>query len=246
MKLFRKIRQNLLSTGRIRNYLKYAIGEIVLVVIGILLALQINNWNVLRKQQAKTQVYYQQLLDDMKADKEYARFLINKFESQRAAYNKYLEKFNTPAYTKNAMYKDLLALNMESYSINFDISTLESLQNSGEIVLLPPDLRNKLLDLRLHMQKVTADERLDNTSKSEVVEHLSILMGEKSLEERLSNQKVLKKELNLERNKNEIILSLEAIQGWMNFSELKSIHLLKEITKEIDAVEKMIVKEVRK
>ena len=45
IKFFRKIRQNLLSEGKSRKYFKYAIGEIVLVVIGILIALQINNWN---------------------------------------------------------------------------------------------------------------------------------------------------------------------------------------------------------
>ncbi|WP_052461167.1 DUF6090 family protein [Psychroserpens mesophilus] len=45
IKFFRKIRQNLLSEGKTGKYLKYAVGEIVLVVIGILIALQINNWN---------------------------------------------------------------------------------------------------------------------------------------------------------------------------------------------------------
>ena len=45
IKFFRKIRQNLLSEGKTGKYFKYAIGEIVLVVIGILIALQINNWN---------------------------------------------------------------------------------------------------------------------------------------------------------------------------------------------------------
>jgi len=45
IKFFRKIRQNLLSEGNTRKYLKYAFGEIILVVIGILIALQINNWN---------------------------------------------------------------------------------------------------------------------------------------------------------------------------------------------------------
>jgi len=53
IKFFRKIRQNLLSEGKTGNYLKYAIGEIVLVVIGILIALQINNWNELRKDNRK-------------------------------------------------------------------------------------------------------------------------------------------------------------------------------------------------
>ena len=45
IKFFRKIRQNLLSEGKTGKYFKYAIGEIILVVIGILIALQINNWN---------------------------------------------------------------------------------------------------------------------------------------------------------------------------------------------------------
>ena len=56
IKFFRKIRQKLLAeglpagqAGKAVNYLKYAIGEIVLVMIGILLALQINNWNEHRK-----------------------------------------------------------------------------------------------------------------------------------------------------------------------------------------------------
>jgi len=47
---FRRIRQKLLSENRLTRYLLYAIGEIVLVMIGILLALQINNWNESRKQ----------------------------------------------------------------------------------------------------------------------------------------------------------------------------------------------------
>jgi hypothetical protein len=45
IKFFRKIRQNLLMENKTGKYFKYAIGEIVLVVIGILIALSINNWN---------------------------------------------------------------------------------------------------------------------------------------------------------------------------------------------------------
>lgn len=45
LKFFRSIRKRLLETAKVRNYTLYAIGEIVLVVIGILIALQINNWN---------------------------------------------------------------------------------------------------------------------------------------------------------------------------------------------------------
>ncbi|PNQ73740.1 hypothetical protein C1T31_05240 [Hanstruepera neustonica] len=58
LKFFRHIRQNLLAENKTGKYLKYAIGEIVLVVIGILIALQINNWNDHRK----TQKYEQEIL----------------------------------------------------------------------------------------------------------------------------------------------------------------------------------------
>ena len=60
IKFFRNIRKTLVNEGKTSNpasamasagtYLKYAIGEIVLVVIGILIALQINNWNEAKKQ----------------------------------------------------------------------------------------------------------------------------------------------------------------------------------------------------
>ncbi len=45
IKFFRKIRQNVLNEGKTSKYFKYAIGEIILVVIGILIALQVNNWS---------------------------------------------------------------------------------------------------------------------------------------------------------------------------------------------------------
>jgi sensor domain CHASE-containing protein len=50
IKFFRKIRQNMIKENKVSKYLLYAIGEIVLVVIGILIALQINNQNEFRKQ----------------------------------------------------------------------------------------------------------------------------------------------------------------------------------------------------
>ena len=50
IKFFRKIRKNLLTDGKTGKYFKYAIGEIFLVMVGILLALQVNTWNENRKE----------------------------------------------------------------------------------------------------------------------------------------------------------------------------------------------------
>ncbi len=65
IKFFRKIRQNLLSEGKTGKYFKYAIGEIILVVIGILIALQINNWNENQKLRNQEITYLNNLKDDL-------------------------------------------------------------------------------------------------------------------------------------------------------------------------------------
>lgn len=49
IRFFRNIRQNLLAQGRVTRYLTYAVGEIILVVVGIFIALQLNNWNADQK-----------------------------------------------------------------------------------------------------------------------------------------------------------------------------------------------------
>ena len=64
IKFFRKIRYDLMEKNKTGKYLKYAIGEIILVVIGILIALQINNWNENRK----TQLVELELLENIQAD----------------------------------------------------------------------------------------------------------------------------------------------------------------------------------
>ena len=84
--LFRKIRQKLLAENKIGKYLKYAIGEIILVVIGILIALQINNWNELRKQQQVELKYFYNLKNDLLANNERLNAMINLADSKvRAA-----------------------------------------------------------------------------------------------------------------------------------------------------------------
>ena len=68
IKLFRKIRQNLLMENKTKTYFKYAIGEIVLVVIGILIALSINNWNETNKNEREQIVFLNNLKNDLKND----------------------------------------------------------------------------------------------------------------------------------------------------------------------------------
>lgn len=67
-KFFRKIRLSFLNPEKASGYILYAIGEIVLVVIGILIALQINNWSEEYKDRKLEQSYYCRLLEDTNQD----------------------------------------------------------------------------------------------------------------------------------------------------------------------------------
>jgi len=82
LKFFRHIRQNLLFKGNLRKYLVYAVGEVFLVMIGILLALQINNWNDARKNRQS----FELLFDNIEAD------LISNIEESNIGINFYTEK----------------------------------------------------------------------------------------------------------------------------------------------------------
>jgi lipopolysaccharide/colanic/teichoic acid biosynthesis glycosyltransferase len=84
IKFFRKIRQNMLSEGKSLKYLKYAIGEIVLVVIGILIALQINNWNESRKNGTKEKEYLEGIKTDLEIDVKYIDHFLPLYESRDA------------------------------------------------------------------------------------------------------------------------------------------------------------------
>lgn len=64
----RKIRQKLLRQNRITSYLIYALGEIMLVVIGILIALQVNNWNESRKAKEEQKIILRSFSEDLKSD----------------------------------------------------------------------------------------------------------------------------------------------------------------------------------
>jgi hypothetical protein len=68
LKFFRTIRKKLIEEDNVRKYLLYAIGEILLVVIGILIALQVNNWNEERVAVANEKILLQEVLEAVQAD----------------------------------------------------------------------------------------------------------------------------------------------------------------------------------
>ena len=129
IKFFRNIRLNQLNDGKTTKYLKYAIGEILLVVIGILIALQINNWNENQKADANTLSYIDRMIDDLRKDslmltgqiqsaqhrnefsKELREILDNKIKIQDTSHfiigMQAIGRLDMP-YTNNNTYQDLV------------------------------------------------------------------------------------------------------------------------------------------
>ena len=85
IKIFRNMRQKLLKENRTVGYLKYAFGEIILVVIGILIALSINNWNEQRKAKIIENNFFEDVLQDLKKDQQKLSYY-ELFHTKRAAY----------------------------------------------------------------------------------------------------------------------------------------------------------------
>lgn len=138
-KLFRKIRRELLDELNIKKYLIYAIGEILLVMIGILLAIKVNNLNELELDQKKEIQFYQNFKRQIAEDKQ----IITRNKSYNLNYKSQFqyaiqiieendrEKVDTLGY---------ICLNLTKYS-DFDRSgnLYESIINSGQLELLTND-----------------------------------------------------------------------------------------------------------
>ncbi|BAO76456.1 DUF6090 family protein [Winogradskyella sp. PG-2] len=95
IKFFRKIRQNLLSEGKTGKYFKYAIGEIVLVMIGILLALQVSNWNDKRLEKLTLKSTYEIIAEDLKNDIADINLILKSKKEAEPVFNKVLDGLMT-------------------------------------------------------------------------------------------------------------------------------------------------------
>ena len=97
MRIFKNIRQKLAAENKVMAYLRYAVGEILLVVIGILIALQVNNWNEGRKLNNERKVLINSLISDFKE----TRTRIATKEVENAEAIKRTSRFLSLSYTNN-------------------------------------------------------------------------------------------------------------------------------------------------
>jgi len=163
IKFFRKIRQNMLTENKTGMYFKYAFGEIILVVIGILIALSINNWNEERKVENMGKVYIEEVYLDLKTETSNLNEIILSLSSQYDATEKVLsviesnEKFirDTVQFTKNYWKTASLLI------VQRNLNTFDELRSSGKNGLLKND---SLINL-LHRFYKNLDQIIANFKK---------------------------------------------------------------------------------
>jgi Family of unknown function (DUF6090) len=136
MKLFRKIRHKLLADGKVSQYLKYAIGEIILVVIGILIALSINNWNHDRLLKKEEFSYYQNIKRQLTEDSHVIESNIN-FNNYYYDQYQYAIQLIQKEDRNNLDTLAIIAVNLLEYSdFHQETNIYQTLVSSGEIKLL--------------------------------------------------------------------------------------------------------------
>jgi hypothetical protein len=148
LRFFRNIRKKLAAENKVAKYLRYAIGEIFLVVIGILIALQINNWNENRKERLIEIKYLSNLKHDLQSDSTDLVYYKNIRLGQVSAVQeliKYAESNDVnDIYKLDSLYTTI-ALWWEFVPNN---NTFEELISSGNLQLIRNDsIKNLLLDL---------------------------------------------------------------------------------------------------
>lgn len=170
MKLFRDIRQALINQGSIKRYVLYAIGEILLVMIGISLAFQVNNWNDDRINKNAEIRYYENIRDQIADDRslilEQVHFN-NRYMSRFKYLNQVIENNNRDKVDSlGTIVRDLT-----QYS-DFDRqgNIYETMVNSGEIKLLRNyDIVNGIRELE---EKYTYLNRMENIHYDAMMTHV--------------------------------------------------------------------------
>lgn len=158
---FRKIRRKLLSKGNTSQYLKYALGEVVLVVVGILIALQINNWNQKRINIKNEQIYLLGLKEEFQISKFKLKELMSVNQKNYSGARKilaYTNSVNEPP--TEAMFSKLLYQAFsDDIAFNPNNSLLHEMINSGNLKnLTNTDLRKQLTNWISTIEDISKQE----------------------------------------------------------------------------------------
>ncbi len=172
MKIFRKVRISALDSNQVWKYLKYAIGEILLVVIGILIALQVNTWNEEQKGRKKEQLYLSTLKQDfLKSQQELDR-IIKKTNRVAQSTDTLLAVIRNNTKPEIAFLDSLIGA-CAGFTIFMPTEgVINDLSSSGQLDLIRNDtLRSKIASWTSDLRMIRENEALYRTSVLEYIRY---------------------------------------------------------------------------
>ena len=131
----------------------YAIGEIILVVIGILIALQINNANENRKTENIKDNYYNQIVVDLDKEIENLNSRIIFLDSCIITSDRYFKYIETPNLETTQIFEELVKVELNFRYLAFNTNTIQTLESTGDIKLMPEKIRNPLIELKREQEQ---------------------------------------------------------------------------------------------
>ena len=159
IKFFRKIRQKLLSENKFSKYLLYALGEIVLVVIGILIALSINNWNENRKTKEKEVKLLAELKGDLIETKEDLLSDIKKSQQMLSTTNELYKAIIENRLSDSNQFELSTSYILETAMLFPKLSAYSAIQSEGVTIISNVELRKKITDFyQLSLKRVASAE----------------------------------------------------------------------------------------
>lgn len=159
IKFFRKIRQNMIKENRVSKYILYAIGEIVLVVIGILIALQINNNNEANKARAKELHYLKNIKSDLILNINNINSFIKTRETKIKSANSVLEYYEGKPLTDLDDFNNNILNVYIWHKFYQNNNTFLELTNSGNLATISNDsIKNNLLNLDALYKELKGEE----------------------------------------------------------------------------------------
>lgn len=148
IKFFRRIRQKLLTENKFSKYLFYAIGETILVMIGILLALQVNNWNEVRKENGLKNTYSARLINDLKKDLNTIKINKARIESMQSIISDFTKSLDSDmSITERiSITEKYFTEGWSTVSFSAQNNTYTDLSQTGNMkVFIDTDLRENIL-----------------------------------------------------------------------------------------------------
>lgn len=148
IKFFRHIRKSLLENNQMGKYFKYAIGEILLVVIGILIALQINNWNEKRKTDIQLKSALKSVYNDMVADSVIVYQSLPLVQLRDSTIESLIQR----SYATETNLDSLIAMMQNEFPLRwysspqYNKNTFTNLKSTGAFDILPNDIKISLSD----------------------------------------------------------------------------------------------------